>query len=196
MRSGIPVRTLFIARVLVADAESSQFFTIVEAITASPAWCLAKKVSLMIYAWFLFGAIWVLHAFSSPACSGIHNLVLGVLVFSAMRAMMAVASLRLLFPQNVIVEEETVEVANGASEEEISALHKFVYNSHDVDEPGTSCAVCLSEYQDGELLRELPCGHQFHCACADTWLLKNKRCPLCVQAIDAAPCNLHKPKAH
>ena len=46
------------------------------------------------------------------------------------------------------------------------------------------CALCLEPYADGELLRHLPCGHAFHQACIDVWLLHKRRglkrtCPLC-----------------
>ena len=46
------------------------------------------------------------------------------------------------------------------------------------------CALCLEPYADGELLRHLPCGHAFHRACIDVWLLDKRRglkraCPLC-----------------
>ncbi|KAF3570553.1 hypothetical protein F2Q69_00060761 [Brassica cretica] len=41
------------------------------------------------------------------------------------------------------------------------------------------CCICLSAYEDGTELRELPCGHHFHCLCADKWLYINATCPLC-----------------
>ncbi|KAI5076995.1 hypothetical protein GOP47_0009060 [Adiantum capillus-veneris] len=43
-----------------------------------------------------------------------------------------------------------------------------------------TCAVCLSEYQEGELLKRLPaCGHLFHKGCIDMWLFSHSTCPLC-----------------
>ncbi|XP_061359274.1 E3 ubiquitin-protein ligase At1g63170-like [Gastrolobium bilobum] len=41
------------------------------------------------------------------------------------------------------------------------------------------CCICLSAYDDGVELRELPCNHHFHCTCIDKWLLINATCPLC-----------------
>ncbi|KAM0874325.1 hypothetical protein ACQ4PT_037487 [Festuca glaucescens] len=45
---------------------------------------------------------------------------------------------------------------------------------------GADCAVCLSEFADGEKVRELPnCGHMFHVECVDAWLRTRTTCPLC-----------------
>ncbi|XP_062155902.1 E3 ubiquitin-protein ligase At4g11680 [Alnus glutinosa] len=41
------------------------------------------------------------------------------------------------------------------------------------------CCICLSAYDDGTELRELPCNHHFHCTCIDKWLHINATCPLC-----------------
>lgn len=41
------------------------------------------------------------------------------------------------------------------------------------------CCICLSSYDDGVELRQLPCGHHFHCSCIDKWLFINATCPLC-----------------
>lgn len=41
------------------------------------------------------------------------------------------------------------------------------------------CCICLSAYDDGVDLRELPCGHHFHSTCVDKWLYINATCPLC-----------------
>lgn len=41
------------------------------------------------------------------------------------------------------------------------------------------CCICLSAYENGTELRELPCNHHFHCNCIDKWLHMNATCPLC-----------------
>ncbi|KAF7828307.1 E3 ubiquitin-protein ligase [Senna tora] len=48
-----------------------------------------------------------------------------------------------------------------------------------LSEEDAECCICLSAYDDGVELRELPCGHHFHCACVDKWLYINATCPLC-----------------
>jgi len=53
------------------------------------------------------------------------------------------------------------------------------------DEGETSCAVCLCAFERGEMLRQLPCGHKFHCGCVDKWLCQSKKCPLCVHNVEA-----------
>ncbi|KAJ3061697.1 hypothetical protein HDU98_002390 [Podochytrium sp. JEL0797] len=35
----------------------------------------------------------------------------------------------------------------------------------------TTCSICISDYEEGEVLRELPCGHAFHEGCVDEWLM-------------------------
>ncbi|XP_075747877.1 E3 ubiquitin-protein ligase ARK2C-like [Rhipicephalus microplus] len=41
------------------------------------------------------------------------------------------------------------------------------------------CTICLSELEDNEEVRRLPCMHLFHIVCVDQWLTTNKRCPIC-----------------
>jgi hypothetical protein len=52
-----------------------------------------------------------------------------------------------------------------------------------------TCAVCLSEFEGGEPVAQLPCSplHTFHQACVLPWLRKERRCPLCVADIDEPP---------
>ncbi|CAN6895950.1 unnamed protein product [Brassica oleracea] len=50
---------------------------------------------------------------------------------------------------------------------------------HTILQEDAECCICLSAYEDGTELRELPCGHHFHCLCADKWLYINATCPLC-----------------
>jgi hypothetical protein len=43
-----------------------------------------------------------------------------------------------------------------------------------------TCALCIEDYTEGDLLRELHCGHRYHAECVDEWLTTSKRtCPVC-----------------
>uniref|UniRef100_A0A2N9I8C9 RING-type E3 ubiquitin transferase n=1 Tax=Fagus sylvatica TaxID=28930 RepID=A0A2N9I8C9_FAGSY len=50
---------------------------------------------------------------------------------------------------------------------------------HVLSDEDAECCICLCAYDDGVELRELPCGHHFHCTCVDKWLFINATCPLC-----------------
>ncbi|KAH7544920.1 hypothetical protein FEM48_Zijuj01G0037000 [Ziziphus jujuba var. spinosa] len=76
-----------------------------------------------------------------------------------------------------------VEKVNGELQESIGGI----MTECDTDRPNervlpqedAECCICLSEYEDGTELRELPCHHHFHCTCIDKWLQINATCPLC-----------------
>ncbi|XP_072997501.1 E3 ubiquitin-protein ligase SDIR1-like isoform X2 [Typha latifolia] len=42
-----------------------------------------------------------------------------------------------------------------------------------------TCSVCLEQVNVGELIRSLPCLHQFHTNCIDPWLRQRGTCPVC-----------------
>lgn len=43
----------------------------------------------------------------------------------------------------------------------------------------TQCMVCLSDFEDEEMVRPLPCNHVFHKSCIDEWLHRCTDCPIC-----------------
>jgi len=43
----------------------------------------------------------------------------------------------------------------------------------------TECSVCLDEFQTGDRLTALPCGHHFHPHCIRRALRGSSRCPYC-----------------
>ncbi|XWS65971.1 hypothetical protein CRYUN_Cryun05aG0159700 [Craigia yunnanensis] len=42
-----------------------------------------------------------------------------------------------------------------------------------------TCSVCLEQVNVGDLIRSLPCLHQFHASCIDPWLRQQGTCPVC-----------------
>ncbi|CAP97060.1 Pc21g21630 [Penicillium rubens Wisconsin 54-1255] len=48
-----------------------------------------------------------------------------------------------------------------------------------VGDSKSTCAVCSEDFMGGQLLRSLPCRHQYHAECVDGWLLNiSGSCPL------------------
>jgi hypothetical protein len=44
---------------------------------------------------------------------------------------------------------------------------------------GDECTICLSEFENDEVLLVLPCNHRFHQECITEWLTCSNKCPLC-----------------
>ncbi|XP_057799584.1 E3 ubiquitin-protein ligase ATL42-like [Salvia miltiorrhiza] len=75
---------------------------------------------------------------------------------------------------------------SGVDKTTIESLPFFRFSSLRGSKEGLECAVCLSRFEDTELLRLLPkCRHAFHISCIDTWLENHSSCPLCRHKLDA-----------
>jgi len=65
-------------------------------------------------------------------------------------------------------------------------MKQYHRDAADEDSELDSCAICLSDFEEGELVRELPCGHQFRKPCIDLWIRRqgmSASCPLCKRAL-------------
>jgi len=50
---------------------------------------------------------------------------------------------------------------------------------------GTSeCAVCLSDFEDNQLVTQLPCRHCFCTGCIASWLSQRPQCPYCLASVN------------
>ncbi|PFH36402.1 hypothetical protein BESB_045940 [Besnoitia besnoiti] len=45
------------------------------------------------------------------------------------------------------------------------------------------CAICMEAYEEGAMVRFLPCLHAYHQACIDVWLSRSELCPICKQDV-------------
>lgn len=83
-------------------------------------------------------------------------------------------------------EEETPVLGSGLAQlppiaEEIrGSLPVTHYQSSPTNAHVVECAVCLSSFEEGDDIRQLPCCHFFHRVCVDKWLdHQQTTCPLC-----------------
>ena len=68
----------------------------------------------------------------------------------------------------------------GFKREDVVALPVATYVASPPPAAAAGCAICLSDFADGERMRVLPvCGHRFHVACIDRWLASHRSCPTC-----------------
>lgn len=87
--------------------------------------------------------------------------------------------------------EDLVELADrlgpaksGLSDDHIRLLPTYVCQDAAVGLPPPrwthlSCVICRDDFAKGDIIRQLPCGDEFHADCIHPWLVSHATCPLC-----------------
>ncbi|XP_070572440.1 RING finger protein 215-like isoform X1 [Ptychodera flava] len=57
--------------------------------------------------------------------------------------------------------------------------YSYKKRKHKGDDEEPKCSICLERYFPKQVIRVLPCSHEYHSKCVDTWLIKHRTCPLC-----------------
>jgi len=58
-----------------------------------------------------------------------------------------------------------------------------------------TCVICIADFEPGETLARLPCGHFFHVECVNHWLAENGHCPLRCSGIVLPPHDRDSPRS-
>ncbi|KAL1814988.1 hypothetical protein DCAR_0519202 [Daucus carota subsp. sativus] len=76
----------------------------------------------------------------------------------------------------------------GLTNKILKKIPKITYSADDAGKY-FDCAICLTEFVAGDVLRALPqCGHGFHAGCIDTWLKSHSSCPSCRKILVDSSC--------
>lgn len=180
-----PVRLVFLARIRSVERAQGDIETCVASLTATPAWRTSKHMDFVLDFWIFLGVLWVVKEPSgSYVAYVIYKLCVAAISQALARMLIAVVLIKVLFPPGAGVQDERPAPV-AALPKQIARLQLVPFTQELCGgEPGACCAVCLSDFELGESLRRLPCGHFFHQDCCDTWLYRNKRCPVCIRSID------------
>lgn len=66
---------------------------------------------------------------------------------------------------------------NNNVKEKIKNIPQIFYQKNKFE--NFECSICIDEFKDNELLKQLKCGHIFHRECLGQWLLNMNNCPIC-----------------
>ncbi|GLI60394.1 hypothetical protein VaNZ11_002541 [Volvox africanus] len=85
--------------------------------------------------------------------------------------------------------DEGVENRKAAKDEQLAALPTEVVGvvgRRRSDGCPATCIICMEEVVPGDVLKRLPCLHDFHGDCVDTWLKTKACCPICQRGLESA----------
>ncbi|GIL85459.1 hypothetical protein Vretimale_10607 [Volvox reticuliferus] len=85
--------------------------------------------------------------------------------------------------------DEGVENRKAAKDEQLAALPTEIVGVEGrrrSDGCQATCIICMEEVVPGDVLKRLPCLHDFHGNCVDTWLKTKACCPICQRGLDTA----------
>ena len=93
---------------------------------------------------------------------------------------------------NIDIENNNETLQNNEKNKPLKKINKENNNnnnndneideSSDKDESESNedmCSICLSHFETNDILKMLPCHHEFHIVCIETWLVERATCPMC-----------------
>ncbi|CAL9246272.1 unnamed protein product [Arabidopsis halleri] len=82
---------------------------------------------------------------------------------------------KVLDPENGCALAKQASTSSSAEPKKQDSVNESTKGTEDE----LTCSVCLEQVTVGEVVRTLPCLHQFHAGCIDPWLRQQGTCPVC-----------------
>ncbi|CAM6042936.1 unnamed protein product [Sphagnum compactum] len=90
------------------------------------------------------------------------------------------------YEELLALEDRIGNVSTGLTAEAVAdKLKTSYYSSLDMavarfsQEYDIKCSICQEEYEDGDELGKVDCGHSYHVLCIQQWLVQKNQCPIC-----------------
>ncbi|KAH7421498.1 hypothetical protein KP509_13G060600 [Ceratopteris richardii] len=89
------------------------------------------------------------------------------------------------YEELLALEERIGNVSTGLDGEDVQKCLKTTKHSSAVititkaEDNDLKCSICQEEYEEGDELGELKCGHGYHTDCIKQWLQLKNQCPIC-----------------
>lgn len=102
--------------------------------------------------------------------------------FISLIVIFGILALTLFVPRRLLYWRGRTHHVKHVDDKIVAELPSFAFNSARSSDKYTRevCAICLEDYKDGEILKSLPCQHEFHLGCVESWLKKGGLfCPVC-----------------
>jgi len=152
---------------------------------------------------YIFGIGSMLFAFQllmSPPCDedpvtpGLHRklrlyAVLSIAVF-LMCMVLAFFHSRIIAHAAATQEEERRKAPKGTLDKLLTYIykdHKELFGDEDGQMYFAECPICLSEWEDNDIIKITPCGHSFHKECIAGWIRSERTCAFCRQDVVHCP---------
>jgi len=148
---------------------------------------VGKLTTLCVYFWMFLFLFWLemgaIHAFGDCDTTQINNLVYVYVIIGWIWLLnpliICIAGCLCLPVLILLLMIFRKPQQQPATQNEINNLPVRPYTS---DIPGNKeCAICMGDYQEGEMILQLECSplHHFHEQCIKDWLKINGQCPTC-----------------
>ncbi|XP_015581167.1 receptor homology region, transmembrane domain- and RING domain-containing protein 1 [Ricinus communis] len=102
--------------------------------------------------------------------------------FLSLLLILAFIMIAFILPRHWLYWQGTNFHCNSVGVRMLEGFPRFTFPSAHLNRShsGETCAICLEDYKEGETLKVLPCQHEFHASCVDSWLTKwGTFCPVC-----------------
>ncbi|CAK9214821.1 unnamed protein product [Sphagnum troendelagicum] len=90
------------------------------------------------------------------------------------------------YEELLALEDRIGNVSTGLTAEAVADKLKMSYYSslnmavaRFSQEYDIKCSICQEEYEDGDELGKVDCGHSYHVLCIQQWLVQKNQCPIC-----------------